>query len=123
MEKLGDLRCAEVPRLGWLGHRALRSCRSSPSGDDPTPVGGECHRAFYIGWANLLEPPSDPTRASAFLNLRVADLQAAYQEWSSRGAEFLTPPKVHSREIRCYMRDPDGHLIEIGQTTGVPASG
>jgi hypothetical protein len=20
------------------------------------------------------------------------------------------------REIRCYMRDPDGHLIEVGQT-------
>jgi catechol 2,3-dioxygenase-like lactoylglutathione lyase family enzyme len=37
------------------------------------------------------------------------------------GAEFLTPPKVHSREIRCYMRDPDGHLIEVGQTTGVPS--
>jgi catechol 2,3-dioxygenase-like lactoylglutathione lyase family enzyme len=68
----------------------------------------------------VLEPPTDPTRASAFLNLRVADIQATYQEWRSRGAEFLTPPKVHSREIRCYMRDPDGHLIEVGQTTGVP---
>jgi hypothetical protein len=21
------------------------------------------------------------------------------------------------REIRCYLRDPDGHLIEVGQTT------
>jgi catechol 2,3-dioxygenase-like lactoylglutathione lyase family enzyme len=69
----------------------------------------------------VLEPPADPTRASAFLNLRVADLQAAYQEWRSRGAEFLTPPMVHNREIRCYMRDPDGRLIEVGQTTGVPA--
>jgi catechol 2,3-dioxygenase-like lactoylglutathione lyase family enzyme len=68
----------------------------------------------------VLEPPADPTRTSAFLNLRVADIQATYQEWRSRGAEFLTPPKVHSREIRCYMRDPDGHLIEVGQTTGVP---
>ena len=68
----------------------------------------------------VLEPPADPTRASAFLNLRVADIQAAYEAWRSRGAEFLTPPKVHSREIRCYMRDPDGHLIEVGQTTGVP---
>jgi catechol 2,3-dioxygenase-like lactoylglutathione lyase family enzyme len=66
----------------------------------------------------VLEPPTDPTRASAFL--RVADIQATYQGWQSRGAEFLTPPKVHSREIRCYMRDPDGHLIEIGQSTGVP---
>ena len=31
------------------------------------------------------------------------------------------PPKVHSREIRCDLRDPDGHLIEAGQTTGVPS--
>ncbi len=71
----------------------------------------------------VLETPSDPNRASAFLNIRVADIQAAYQEWRSRGAVFLTPPKVHSREIRCYMRDPDGHLIEVGQATGVLASG
>jgi catechol 2,3-dioxygenase-like lactoylglutathione lyase family enzyme len=70
--------------------------------------------------AVVLEPPADPTRTSAFLNLRVADIQATYEEWRSRGAEFLTPPKVHSREIRCYMRDPDGHLIEVGQTTGLP---
>jgi lactoylglutathione lyase len=68
----------------------------------------------------VLEPPADPTRASAFLNFRVADIQAIYQEWRSRGAEFLTPPKVHSREIRCYLRDPDGHLIVVGQTSGVP---
>jgi hypothetical protein len=27
---------------------------------------------------------------------------------------------IHSREIRCWLRDPDGHLIEVGQTTGVP---
>jgi hypothetical protein len=42
----------------------------------------------------VLEPPTDPTRASAFLNLRVADIQTTYEEWRSRGAEFLTPPKV-----------------------------
>jgi hypothetical protein len=38
-------------------------------------------------------------------------------EWSARGAEFLTEPKQHQYEIRCYIRDPDGHLIEVGQTT------
>ncbi len=65
----------------------------------------------------VLEPPRDPNRVSAFLNLRVADIQAAYQEWRSRGAEFLTPPIDRGSEIRCYMRDPDGHLIEVGQTT------
>jgi lactoylglutathione lyase len=67
----------------------------------------------------VLETPGDPNRTSAFLNIRVADIQASYQEWRSRGAEFLTPPKDHGAELRCYMRDPDGHLIEVGQSTGV----
>ena len=64
-----------------------------------------------------LETPSDPDRVSSFLNIRVADIEAVYSEWSSRGAEFLTPPKEHAAEIRCYIRDPDGYLIEVGQTT------
>ena len=64
-----------------------------------------------------LETPRDPDRVSSFLNIRVADMQAVYAEWSARGAEFLTPPKEHENEIRCYIRDPDGHLIEVGQTT------
>ena len=63
-----------------------------------------------------LETPPDPDRVSSFLNIRVADIQAVYAEWSSRGAQFLTPPKQHETEIRCYIRDPDGHLIEVGQT-------
>jgi len=29
----------------------------------------------------------------------------------------ITEPKVHQTEMRCYMRDPDGYLIEVGQTT------
>jgi catechol 2,3-dioxygenase-like lactoylglutathione lyase family enzyme len=66
----------------------------------------------------VLAPPGDPNHVSAFLNLRVADINAVYQEWSARGAVFLTTPKDHGSEIRCYMRDPDGHLIEVGQSTG-----
>ncbi len=68
-----------------------------------------------------LSPPADPDQASAFLNLRVADIAAAYAEWSAKGAEFLTEPKDHGREIRAYIRDPDGHLIEVGQSTGLPS--
>ena len=67
--------------------------------------------------AVTLETPRDPDLASSFLNIRVSDIEAVYAEWSARGAEFLTPPKQHKTEIRCYMRDPDGHLIEVGQTT------
>jgi predicted enzyme related to lactoylglutathione lyase len=64
-----------------------------------------------------LETPSDPDRVSSFLNIRVADIHAVYAEWSARGAQFLTPPKQHAYEIRCYIRDPDGYIIEVGQTT------
>jgi hypothetical protein len=65
-----------------------------------------------------LEPPSDPGRVSSFLNIRVADIGAMYQLWSTRGAKFLTSPIDRGNEIRCYMRDPDGHLIEVGQLVG-----
>jgi catechol 2,3-dioxygenase-like lactoylglutathione lyase family enzyme len=64
-----------------------------------------------------LETPKDPDRTSSFLNIRVADIAAVYSEWSARGANFLSEPKQHASEIRCYIRDPDGHLIEVGQTT------
>ena len=67
----------------------------------------------------VLEPPTDPQRVSAFLNIRVADINATYEEWRARGATFLTPPMDRGAEIRCYLRDPDGHLIELGQATGM----
>ena len=66
-----------------------------------------------------LVTPSEPDRVSSFLNIRVADIHAVYERWSARGAEFLTPPTDRGHELRCYIRDPDGHLIEIGQTTRV----
>ena len=67
-----------------------------------------------------LEPPRDPDHVSSFLNIRVADIHAVYEQWRDRGAEFLTPPADRGVELRCYMRDPDGHLIEVGQTTRIP---
>jgi catechol 2,3-dioxygenase-like lactoylglutathione lyase family enzyme len=67
-----------------------------------------------------LRPPSDPDHASGFVNIRVADITTAYNQWRSRGATFLTPPIDHGGEIRCYMRDPDGHLIEVGQLVTRP---
>jgi lactoylglutathione lyase len=67
-----------------------------------------------------LTTPPDPYRTSAFINLRVADINAVYAEWSARGAEFLTEPKDHPGEYRAYIRDPDGHLIEVGQSKSHP---
>jgi catechol 2,3-dioxygenase-like lactoylglutathione lyase family enzyme len=67
----------------------------------------------------VLKAPEDPTTVSSFLNLRVADIQACYELWRARGAQFLTPPIDRKAELRCYMRDPDGYLIEVGQATGM----
>jgi lactoylglutathione lyase len=65
----------------------------------------------------IAAPPSDPDRLSIAMNLRVADVHECYKLWKSRGAHFLTEPKDHGDEIRCYIRDPDGYLIEVGQST------
>jgi lactoylglutathione lyase len=66
-----------------------------------------------------LTPPQDPSTTSAFLNVRVADIAALHREWTAKGIEFSTEPKDHGQEVRAYVRDPDGHLIEIGQATGM----
>lgn len=64
-----------------------------------------------------MAPPANPDIVSMALNIRVADIHAVYHAWRERGAEFLTPPQDRDGEIRCYLRDPDGYLIEVGQTT------
>jgi catechol 2,3-dioxygenase-like lactoylglutathione lyase family enzyme len=66
-----------------------------------------------------LVPNEATDRVSSFLNIRVADIDACYRDWSAKGAEFLTEPIDRGAELRCYMRDPDGFLIEVGQSTGL----
>jgi lactoylglutathione lyase len=62
-------------------------------------------------------PPRDRSALSIFLNLRVNDMARFYERWRTRGATFVTEPKIHATEKRCYIRDPDGYLIEVGETT------
>jgi lactoylglutathione lyase len=91
------------PTLLWLGNIWLTiNLGGGPTDDKPEVVAS---------------PPRDQDVLSMFLNLRVTDIRRYYDLWSSRGAEFITEPKVHATELRCYMRDPDGYLIEVGQTT------
>src|SRR6266540_1100430 len=58
---------------GWV----IINVGGGPAGDQPDVV---------------LEPPANPDRVNAFLNIRVADIHAVYDEWSSKGAAFLIPP-------------------------------
>ncbi|MEU3188219.1 VOC family protein [Streptomyces sp. NPDC006923] len=66
-----------------------------------------------------LEAPRSSERVSSFLNVRVADMAAFYEHAVARGAHFLTEPVDRTSELRCYLRDPDGYLIEVGQSTGL----
>lgn len=63
-----------------------------------------------------LVPPSDPEHASSFMNIRVADIQAKYKEWKSKGAEFFDAPYgsrhgnplLHARSRRVSYRGRPG---------------
>jgi catechol 2,3-dioxygenase-like lactoylglutathione lyase family enzyme len=66
-----------------------------------------------------LEVPASSEHVSSFLNVRVADIAAFYEHAVAKGARFLTEPLDRKAELRCYMRDPDGYLIEVGQATGL----
>jgi predicted enzyme related to lactoylglutathione lyase len=75
-----------------------------------------------VGGGPMPEKPSvtlsvpDPDKMSGFMNIRVADIQACYELRKSRGAEFITEPRDKYGETLCYMRDPDGYIIEVGQS-------
>lgn len=62
-----------------------------------------------------MAPSGDHSTVDHSFTIRVADCQASYDALSGRGAEFLTPPYDWGAEIRCFFRDPDGHLFEISQ--------
>jgi catechol 2,3-dioxygenase-like lactoylglutathione lyase family enzyme len=104
---LGASQIARIPDgpaiLGFANTWIIINVGGGPTEDKPTVV---------------LAPPNDPDRIDSFMNIRVADINGIYDEWSAAGAQFLTPPQDRGAEIRCYVRDPDGYLIEIGQATG-----
>jgi len=93
---------------GWFWRYDLAPLGpSAPAADKPTVV---------------FRPPADADRVSHAMTLRVADCQAAYGALRSRGAAFLTPPHDWGAEIRCFLRDPDGHLVEISQSSQLRAA-
>jgi catechol 2,3-dioxygenase-like lactoylglutathione lyase family enzyme len=62
-----------------------------------------------------LAPPSDPDVRDNLFTIRVDDCRATHEVLRARGGEFLTPPIEHGSEIRCFLRDPDGHLFELSE--------
>jgi catechol 2,3-dioxygenase-like lactoylglutathione lyase family enzyme len=77
--------------------------------------------SFYpkisVAYTQIALSVPDPNHISSFMNFCVADIQACYELWKNRGAEFITEQIPKYGEIRYYIRDPDGYIIEVGQST------
>lgn len=86
--------------LDFLGSWLLLVAGGGPSDDKPGVT---------------FAAPSTPDNVSHAMTIRVPDCRAAYETLKSRGAAFLTPPVDWGQEVRCFFRDPDGHLIEISE--------
>ena len=97
VREYGGTSCVLKFQGSWL----LLVTRGEPTRDKPTVT---------------FVPPPVPDKVSHAIIIRVPDCLDAYEILKSRGAEFLTPPVNWSSEIRCFFRDPDGHLLEISQT-------
>ena len=63
-------------------------------------------------------PPASTESVGHSFTIRVQNCQRSYDTLVARGAEFLTPPYDWGAEIRCFFRDPDGHLFEISEIPG-----
>jgi catechol 2,3-dioxygenase-like lactoylglutathione lyase family enzyme len=61
--------------------------------------------------------PADADTVSRAWTIRVPDCQAAHDALLQRGARFLAPPLRNGPEMRCFLRDPDGNLIELSEYT------
>ncbi len=88
--------------LSFAGSQILLTVAGGPTQDKPTVT---------------FAPPTEPDRVTSELAIRVPNCSAAYEVLRSRGAEFLTPPVDWGYEIRAFFRDPDGHLLEISQSS------
>lgn len=86
--------------LRFLGTWILLVEGGGPTADKPTVT---------------FAPPAHPDTVGHSFTIRVKDCRAAYDELGARGVEFLTPPVDHGYEVRCFFRDPDGHLFELSQ--------
>ena len=86
--------------LKFLGSWLLLVTGGGPTKDKPNTV---------------FASPKDPNTVSHAMTIRVSDCHQSYKILQQRGADFITPPVDHGGEIRCFFRDPDGHLLEISE--------
>lgn len=86
--------------IEFLGHWLVLVTSGEPSADKPTT-------SFL--------PPENLDSVSHSFTIRVKDCHRSYSILLEKGIDFITPPYDWGAEIRCFFRDPDGHLFEISE--------
>ena len=61
------------------------------------------------------EPPQFSNSVSHSFTIRVENCTQSYKILKNRGVDFITPPHDWGAEIRCFFKDPDGHLFELSE--------
>jgi hypothetical protein len=64
-----------------------------------------------------LSVPADPDLVSSFVNIRVAGIQACYELWKSRGAEFITEPIRNDIEHKDASPPSIDRCVELADVT------
>jgi catechol 2,3-dioxygenase-like lactoylglutathione lyase family enzyme len=74
---------------------------------------------FWQYAAPLGKPPIENRPACdaglTHLCFDIEDVEAIYAKLAPAGVPFLSPPKHLGSVITCYIRDPDGNIIELRQ--------
>jgi len=67
----------------------------------------------------LVAPGRAETEATGEVVLRVADCASIVSQLEQRGVQFLGPlaRPAWGGEVRAFLHDPDGHLVEISSIT------
>ena len=65
----------------------------------------------------------EPNIVSHSFTIRVQNCKESYKILKSRGVLFITPPFERGSEVRCFFKDPDGHLFEISEYMQVDERG
>lgn len=71
----------------------------------------------YLGFCQRQAAPQEPL--GVILTLVTAEVDAWYQYLSERGTSFEKPPALNPKYgiYHCFLRDPNGYLIEIQRFT------
>jgi len=75
--------------------------------------------SVQVGQKSYEMPPREGISIAHFLTVADIERSAHYYEKVFGARILITEPIPKYGETRCYIRDPDGYIIEVGQSTNL----